>query len=233
MPTLLADCPRCGASKTTFDVGSKNYIGMEYNWVLHFEVFSVCRHCRRSSVFIIKLHEIRAKERFASEEIWNSAVHLNESFNVDGFISIRDRQINDAPQYVPDDISNIFREASTCFGVECFNAAGGMFRLALDMATKQLLPIGEEEGGPNRLQRTQLFHRLAYLFAADILPKGLEELAASVREDGNDAAHDGNLAKADAGDLLDFTRLLLERVYTEPARLDLAKARREMRRAEQ
>jgi hypothetical protein len=38
------------------------------------------------------------------------------------------------------------------------------------------------------------------------------------------------LNKADAEDLLDFTVALLERLYTEPERLKLAKARREERR---
>lgn len=233
MPTLLADCPRCDAAKTTFDVEGKNYIGMEHNWVLHFEVFSVCRNCGKSTVFLIRLQEIKVKDQFNAADIWKTAVHLNNFFQVIRYISIQDRNAEGAPDHVPEDISNVYREAATCFGVECFNAAGGMFRLALDMSTKQLLPMDGEDGSPNRLQRTQLYHRLAYLFNAGILPRSLEELAASVREDGNDAAHDGNLAKADAGDLLDFTRLLLERVYTEPARLNLAKARRELRRADQ
>ncbi|KQS48531.1 hypothetical protein ASG20_14190 [Sphingomonas sp. Leaf198] len=60
----------------------------------------------------------------------------------------------------------------------------------------------------------------------------LADLADCVREDGNDGAHDGTLGKADAEDLVDFTQQLLERVYSEPARLRIAKARREARRAE-
>lgn len=43
--------------------------------------------------------------------------------------------------------------------------------------------------------------------------------------------HDGSLEKEDAEDLLDFTFALLERMYTEPERLRIAKERRESRRA--
>jgi hypothetical protein len=72
--------------------------------------------------------------------------------------------------------------------------------------------------------------RLAWLLDNRYLPGELRELSTCIREDGNDAAHDGTLEKADAEDLLDFTVALLERLYTEPERLKLAKARREERR---
>jgi hypothetical protein len=42
--------------------------------------------------------------------------------------------------------------------------------------------------------------------------------------------HAGTLKKEDAQDLLDFATALLERIITEPARLRLAKERREKRR---
>jgi Domain of unknown function (DUF4145) len=63
-----------------------------------------------------------------------------------------------------------------------------------------------------------------------MLPPELRDLAACVREDGNDGAHQGTLTKADAEDLLDFTTELLERIYTEPRRLKIAQARRDARR---
>jgi hypothetical protein len=50
------------------------------------------------------------------------------------------------------------------------------------------------------------------------------------REDANDGAHVGNLSKEDAEDLLDFTTTLLERLGTEPKRLERAEARRKQRR---
>ena len=55
-------------------------------------------------------------------------------------------------------------------------------------------------------------------------------MSSCVKDDGNDGAHAGTLKKADAEDILDFTVALLERMYTEPERLRLAKARRDSRR---
>lgn len=52
-----------------------------------------------------------------------------------------------------------------------------------------------------------------------------------MKEDGNDGAHAGTLSREETEDLLDFSVTLLERMYTEPARLRLAKERREERRA--
>ena len=65
------------------------------------------------------------------------------------------------------------------------------------------------------------------------LSANLGTLASVVKEDGNDGAHAGTLKRSDAEDLQDFTYLLLERIYTEPARLRAAEARRAERRVGQ
>ena len=67
-------------------------------------------------------------------------------------------------------------------------------------------------------------------FDNGLLPIALKALAKCIREDANDGAHAGNLDKAGAEDVLDFTTVLLERLYTEPKRLELAEERRETRR---
>jgi hypothetical protein len=68
------------------------------------------------------------------------------------------------------------------------------------------------------------------LFENRLLAVELKDLSACIKEDGNDGAHAGTLKKPDADDLLDFTIALLERMYTEPERLRLARERRESRR---
>ena len=132
---------------------------------------------------------------------------------------------------MPDEINSVFREGATCLKVDCWNAAGTMFRLCIDLVTKGLLPEGEVEL-PNQRTRRNLGLRLPWLFDNHLLPEGLRELSTCVREDGNDGAHAGTLTKKDAEDLLDFTRILLERMYTEPERVRLAAERRRQRRDE-
>jgi hypothetical protein len=107
-----------------------------------------------------------------------------------------------------------------------------MFRLCLDLATRPLLPLSDSdlEPKPNTRQRRDLGLRLPWLFEAKLLPDALEDLAICIREDGNDGAHSGTLGQEDVEDILDFTRVLLERMFTEPKKIDIARSRRDARR---
>lgn len=115
--------------------------------------------------------------------------------------------------------------------VECFNAGGTMFRLCLDAATKDVLAKLPDPSIVPKKVRYSLGFRVEWLIENGHLSEALRDLAECVKEDGNDGAHDGTLTAADAEDLRDFTSALLERLYTEPAKLKAAKGRREARRA--
>ena len=145
-------------------------------------------------------------------------------------VTLRETKALPPPEFVPEIISSVFLEGSSSFSAHCFNAAAAMFRLALDLATKDLLPPADEPDGPDKRQRRELAARLDWLFDSGRLPGDLKELAACVREHGNDGVHDGTTTEIDAADLLDFTSAMLERLYTEPRRVAEARARREQRR---
>jgi hypothetical protein len=78
---------------------------------------------------------------------------LNHYFDVRGFISIKDQATVAPPAHVPPDIANVFREAATCLNVECWNAAGTMFRLCVDLATRAMLPAEAVEGLNGKTRR--------------------------------------------------------------------------------
>ena len=107
-----------------------------------------------------------------------------------------------------------------------------MYRLALDIVTKELLPT-DTSVEPNSRVRRSLGLRMGWLFANSSLPKDLQNLADCIREDGNDGAHDASLSEQDANDLSDFIFELLRRIFTEPEKLKLAEDRRAARRAPQ
>lgn len=130
---------------------------------------------------------------------------------------------------MPERLANVFKEAETCLTVGCWNAAGSMFRACVDLATKPLLPK-EETPGLNHRTRRDLGLRLPWLFDNGRLPNDVREISSCIREDGNDGAHQRTLTKEDAEDLLDFTVALLERLFTEPRRLEIAQERRKERR---
>jgi hypothetical protein len=236
MSLLVADCPRCGANKITFVVKSQVATDtVQHGWRRLYEVFSICRSCRRPTIFVLGLHadSYVMRETFEEEDgLIRYKDGLNEHFKVEGFINIRHISAVKPPEHLPPELENGFNEGAACLVIGCNNAAAAMFRLCLDLATRPLLPDSEDttKPQPNTRTRRDLGLRLPWLFDNGMLPLDLRELAKCVREDGNDGAHVGNLTEEGAEDLLDFTVTLLERLITQPKKLELAEARRIERR---
>jgi len=233
MGLLVADCPRCGSKSITFDVVAQVWLSQGSSWQDWYEIFCNCRQCHKPTTFLVVASGMETKERFNSGDglaTYHSGI--NEYFTIDRFISIRDISSTPPPEHLPDNIKNAFLEGAACLSIECFNAAATMFRLCVDLATRPLLPTPEDttKPQPNAKQRRDLGLRLPWLFDNGLLPSEFQELAGCIKEDGNDGAHVGNLTKADAEDLVDFTTRLLDRLVSEPEKLKLAKERRATRR---
>lgn len=229
MSELVANCPRCGTSKITFDLRAVTIVGVQHNWQRWYEAFCVCRHCGRSTIFVLAesgIDEQKTINKFGLEKVPSAA---NDYVRVDRYVSAKDRPSVPPPEHVPENIRSVFAEGATCLSVDCFNAAGTMFRLCVDLSTSGLLPEQDVNGLNTKIRRS-LGLRLTWLLDQGRLPETLRDLSHCIKEDGNDGAHAGTLNKADAEDLLDFTTALLERLYTEPRRLELAKERRAARR---
>jgi hypothetical protein len=212
----------------TFDVSAANWVGESYGWQHHFEAFCVCRGCHGGVIYYISKSGEALKSDIdvnSVEAVMAYAGVLNDCFRIERHVRVPDRLAAAPPEHLPRDIDAAFREGATCMTVDCFNAAGTMFRLCLDFATKALLPEQDHSGLNGRI-RGSLGLRMNWLFETGGLPAAFRDLATCVKDDGNDGAHDGTLTKVDAEDLQDFTFELLERLYTEPKRLEIAKERR-------
>ncbi|MHB8857423.1 MAG: DUF4145 domain-containing protein [Bellilinea sp.] len=229
MPELVTDCPRCGSSKITFDVEAAKNIDKRYGWQNWYEVFCICRQCNTGTIFVLSENSIDDAKYVREVGILKIPRTLNQLLEIQGYISIKNIYNVGPPEHIPEEIEAIFKEGTMCMAVECYNAAGTMFRLCVDMATRGMLP-NEEVKSLNAKVRRDLGLRLPWLFENNVLPESLKDLSTCIKEDGNDGAHAGTLKKLDAEDLLDFTLALLERIYTEPERLRLAKERRDSRR---
>lgn len=229
MPILTGDCPRCGARKTTFDVNAAIRVGTRYSWQSIHEAFCICRHCRRSTVFVLAEKDIGAIQRIGTDVFTGFAGSLDPITPIVDVITLKDRDVVPAPDHVPPEIAAAFDEGARCMAVGCHNAAGAMFRLAVDLTTAMLLPPTDTDGLNAKIRRS-LGLRLAWMFDNNVLSRALEELSHCIKDNGNDGAHEGTLTAADAADLLDFTEILLERIFTEPARIAEAAKRREERR---
>ena len=229
MSELVADCPRCDSKMITFDLTQAHHIETNFGWQYRFEAFCVCRHCQRATVFILRQKSEPGIEYLHKVHLAEVSNAVNQYAEVDGFICLKDLATAQPPDHLPPEIDAAFREAATCIATDCFNAAASMFRLCIDHATRSLLPDEDIKGLTAHIRRT-LGLRLIWLFENSVLPEGLKELSSCIKEDGNDGAHAGSLKKVDAEDIEDFTFALLERLYTEPERLRLAKERRTERR---
>lgn len=232
MAQLVADCPRCGAQRMTFEIEADNFLASYYGWQNWFEVFAVCGDCANATIFVVKGRTHGDETVYKQRPSAVSDGTINRGFEVDSFISLKHIANVAPPDFVDEPIAEVFREGATCMAVECWNAAGTMFRLCLDLVTAPLLPPPETPNGPNAKQRRDLGLRIPWLIQAGLIPADLAELSQCVREDGNDGAHAGTLEKEDAEDILDFTTALLERLVTEPKRIKRAEERRRARRGE-
>jgi hypothetical protein len=222
----------------SFDVHAQVYRFSRYNWQNFYELFCVCRGCSRLTIFLVSMtvegHQANMNQLFykpGGMVAYPDA--LNQYFKIESFVSLRDNTAQKPPEHLPEGINNAFNEGAACLTIGCNNAAATMFRLCVDLETRPLLPNpadATKAQPPNNRIRRDLGLRLGWMFDNNILPSALRELAKCIREDANDGAHVGNLTKEDTEDLLDFATALLERLITEPKRLELAEARRAARR---
>lgn len=241
MSTFVFDCPACSVLKCTFDIFSYNSDSYKSTWSL----FSVCRACNNSMVINGTIpNKLRVSltgmnsptekalstikifvEKYLNEE----GFHVSDLFEKIVYSPVLPNTEH-PPEYLPAEVESIFKEAAKCFSIGCYNAAGAMFRLCLDMTTKHLVSQNSHLN-PSANDNKTIHNRLTWIFKNKIIADDLEELSRCIKDDGNDAAHDGTIGKVEASDLLDFTYELLERVYTQPERVKLAKVRRTERRA--
>jgi hypothetical protein len=231
MSELVADCPRCGSQKMTFDLLRAHLFEVQYDWQQWFEAFCLCRHCARATIFVLSQNEISYSTILKKTGLLGLPSAANTYVEIRGYINLKDTKVINPPEHLPKEIKAAFEEGTRCLSVAAYNGAATMFRLCIDLSTKAMLPK-EELAGLNGKVRRDLGLRLPWLFQQNLLPNALQELSSCIKEDGNDGAHTGTLNEEDANDILDFTFVLLERIYTEPKRLELAKSRRENRRAE-
>jgi len=232
MATYVDNCPRCSTQSITFDVYGLNHCGFHdspiHNKIRQYEFYCVCRQCNKTTIFIGTAKDPRADLTGLNIEM--AKYTLIAIAHISRPLSPADLSTTEPPDYLPPEIKEAYEEGAKCLAIGCYNAAGTMFRLCLDYATKQFLPDGEDR--PVSKIRRSLGLRMDWLFENRHIPLELRDLAECVKDDGNDGAHTGTLDKLAAEDIEEFTYLFLERLYTEPARLAEAKERRAKRRQE-
>lgn len=226
MAELVADCPRCNSVRITFNVSAEIFMGKNFRYHNVYEVFGKCRACGQGTIYVITDRQSGGGTPNPTKV---EEIAINSYYTVDHHISTTNMGPIDSPEHLPQNIDNVFQEGAICLAAGCHNAAATMFRLCIDLATSPLLP-DEKSDGLDYKTRRDLGLRLPWLFKNHLLPQELHDLSSCIKDDGNDAAHRGNITEDDTEDLLDFTIQVLERLYTNPQRIILAKQRSEERK---
>ena len=227
-PILTHECPRCGTRKVVFDVIAAMRVQVEDEWKMWHEAFAVCKACYKSTVFRVANKEGDARHIWEGWLMSFDGRNLEDLCEIDGYIKQSDMGLEETPKGVPAEVEALFQEALRCRSVSAWNACGGMLRATLEKTVADM-EARKEEGKRGRGGGT-LHARLEALFERGELRKQIQPLVDNIRLDGNDAMHTGGLGRGDAEATLDFTRILLEEVYTLPANLAAAVERRETRR---
>ncbi|RSN79574.1 DUF4145 domain-containing protein [Acinetobacter vivianii] len=241
MSTFIFNCPSCSVKHSTFDI--KGFNRKPNINCIYWEFYGVCRACENGCSIIAEMesrllnemsykygrHGLVAETEIFINKMVTSGISLNndiiQNLKYDPILPVSEQP----PEYLPPNIKKFFLEATKCLSIGCHNASGAMFRLCLDSVTKEILEKNENLS-PSSSDKKTIHSRLNWIFMNGILPANLESLSRNIKDDGNDAAHDGALNKEEAEDLLDFTYILLEQVFTIPKQVELAMLRRTDRR---
>ena len=217
---LVHDCPRCGTKKITFDVLQAS-LAEKKDEMDTYEAFCRCRSCSDSSIFLVT---IQYDARYRMDDVVNRSSNLNNILYDIELVKIFPGT-SAIPEHIPSEIKIPFCEALLCQAIQTYNAAGCMFRTTVELVTKKMLEDLQGKNPPKNA-KDNLAQRIKWLFGEKQLTHSLKELSTSIRLDGNDAAHEANLEKDDVEAMNDFTTLLLEEIYTNPKKIELAANRR-------
>ncbi len=250
MTIIFDDCPACGAKDMEFDINNVNDCSFPRHYdspetfdafasgqkgrCRRYDLLSVCPKCHNEIAFVIsEPYDWETDERTERDHPMKQIGLIEYNFQIEGIVRVCDNVAILPPDFIPQNIKAVFEEAIRCLSMQCWNAAGAMFRLCLDLTTKDMiqeLPENSKEGLTEH-HRKILKPRLDWLFENKKLPEDLKDLVECIKDDGNVGVHDARLTRDDSFEILNFTVMLLEHIYTAPAKRKRAKEKRDQRKA--
>ena len=99
-------CPRCATENSTFDIYAQNSRGIvTVNWVERFEIFAVCRVCKKVLIFLIDNKEYSMCDHWGESGIVNMIGVVNQFFKYQGYINLSDLDVDQPPDHMPGPIA--------------------------------------------------------------------------------------------------------------------------------
>ncbi|MDX0065939.1 DUF4145 domain-containing protein [Sinorhizobium meliloti] len=201
-------CVRCGVNA---QLDARGYTRLDS---LNFEVFLACKACGKTSIY---------RGQPTGDPIQSiGQLDALSHFDKDPLVSIPD--VPPLPPAIPQRVRDLFLQAASSRRVHFYDAAGGMFRKTIDVATKVLFATDPRLAEKNPADAPRA--RIQALYQFKILEEDIVELADVALVDGNDAAHDADPYTAQEAEALEeLTFDLLDRLYVRPARVAAVKAK--------
>lgn len=214
MPQLKLDCPYCETSNVSFKVTGPEVPFSPGESLTNAHYLIALLQCQICGNGLVGKFSCRVGSNFAK---WLQGIGDQAEVGVK-LIAVFPKPVQDGtPLHIPENVKRFYVQ-----GMENvkrnFDAAGTMFRKALDASLRNLDPSG----------KGTLKDRIDKLPADVGVTLSMREWAHEIRLLGNEAAHDDDPFTAnEAADLQMFTELFLTYVFTLPLKL------KERRRSEQ
>ena len=206
MTSLQADCPRCGTKAVFFGFhGQHHYRTDDFEQNYH-DLFGVCGICNRGVIF-----------SYRTESGGPGPLHHIGTLDAEFVVETAPvPPSTDAPRHTPENVSHFFRQGKASVDQGSWDAAGAMFRKTLEVGLKAKFPDMPSDWVP---------YRLIDQAAKDLkLAPDLAEWAHRVRALGNDAVHEQEpFSESQAKEMSEFTRIVLEYLFTYPREMEIAR----------
>ncbi len=202
MPMFKADCPHCGTRSVAFTLIAENQAATVENF--SWDTFAICGFCGRGILANFETYSSEppgeALERGGPEALSEPEIFPS---------TITDQ----APKHTPKNVTRFYTQGVDNLQKH-WDAAGSMFRKALEAALKNKFPDGDGD----------LYHRIEGAKKAGGLTADLAEWSHQIRLDGRNAVHEEEpYSKEEAERLHTFTNLALQYLFTLPGMLKEAK----------
>jgi len=223
MAELNLDCPWCGTTHCGFTSVAAYPASARMKGNSKYEIWFALLRCRRCGGGVAAQFEAYIGDVGEGPHNFGGDPRSGKWRLLDWFPSA---PISDpCPDHVPGTVPAFFDEARDSLEAGRWNAAGAMYRKAIDVATKDLIRKNWPENEVEKGIKEVLVARIERLHARGLLTEALKDWAHQVRIGGKDAAHDEDpFTKEQAQSLHQFTRLFLTYTYTMPEEVRLRRS---------
>ena len=213
MATLILKCPHCHAQRMGFTPAAEfNCEGMENS----FAVGATCNGCRMPICALLRRTSNGAATRAKPLTYNGDLAAENGSFFL--YKVYPAEQSDSTPANVPEPVAKAFRQAESSLRIGNLDAACGMYRKAMELGLKAFSPD---------IEAWKIEKRIDKMAAENRITPELQAWAHELRLDGNDAVHgDEDATQETADQMHELCRFLLTYLYTLPAQVAEAQARR-------